>query len=100
MIEDARTANESSTTSAGSSGVTSSHDMLMADRKQPRLEEAARTIMRAFNFCLNDRATLDVSRKWGTYYVLCLLFKCYIKVHLAAHLFCMEMHIMENSWAL
>jgi hypothetical protein len=44
-----------------------------------KLEEAARTIMRAFNFCLNDRAGLETSRKWATYYVLSLLFKTYKK---------------------
>lgn len=58
-----------------------------AATKQPKLEEAARTIMRAFNFCLNDRAPIHISRKWGAYYVMCLLFKCYIKV--CAHIICL-----------
>ncbi|KAF3921561.1 hypothetical protein AA313_de0203262 [Arthrobotrys entomopaga] len=46
-----------------------------------QLEEAARIINRAFNVCLNDRAELAQSRKWGTYYIINLLFKTYFKLN-------------------
>ncbi|EWC43862.1 hypothetical protein DRE_07239 [Drechslerella stenobrocha 248] len=46
-----------------------------------QLEEAARIINRAFNVCLNDRAELGQSRKWGTYNIINLLFKTYFKLN-------------------
>ncbi|KAF3189760.1 COP9 signalosome (CSN) subunit [Orbilia oligospora] len=45
------------------------------------LEDAARIINRAFNVCLNDRAELAQSRKWGTYYIINILFKTYFKLN-------------------
>ncbi|KAF3932779.1 Internalin-A [Dactylella cylindrospora] len=45
------------------------------------LEEAARIINRAFNTCLNDRAELAQSRKWGTYCIINILFKIYFKLN-------------------
>lgn len=54
--------------------------LLARDEKAGRLEETTRLLMRAFNFCLNDRAPLVTSRKWGAYYVMGLLFKCYIQL--------------------
>ncbi|KAI9594191.1 COP9 signalosome complex subunit 12 [Syncephalis fuscata] len=49
--------------------------------KSPRLEEAARTINQAFSLCVMDRSsTMNMSRKWGTYFVINLLFGIYFKL--------------------
>lgn len=47
-------------------------------------EETARTINRAFTFCVTDRSSQDLekSRKWGTLRIANLLFKIYFHVHL------------------
>ncbi|KAJ3333503.1 COP9 signalosome (CSN) subunit [Gonapodya sp. JEL0774] len=52
---------------------------LIRDDKDPKyLEEAYRTLTKMFSLCANDRSSLDRSRKWGTYYIVNLLFKiCY-----------------------
>ncbi|KAI9103780.1 hypothetical protein DFS34DRAFT_605817 [Phlyctochytrium arcticum] len=45
------------------------------------LEAAARTMNKAFSYCVTDRfSTLDRSRKWGTYRIVNLLFKTYFKL--------------------
>ncbi|KAI8814710.1 hypothetical protein BJ742DRAFT_765927 [Cladochytrium replicatum] len=45
------------------------------------LEVAARTINRAFTYCITDRfSALDKSRKWGTYYISALLMKTYFRL--------------------
>lgn len=48
------------------------------------LEDCARQLNRIFNLCLNDRASLDESRKWGIYYIINLLFKTYFKLNQAS----------------
>ncbi|KAI5843883.1 hypothetical protein DFP73DRAFT_527139 [Morchella snyderi] len=45
------------------------------------LEDAARIVNRAFTVCISDRAPLEESRKWGTYYIVNLLFKTYFKLN-------------------
>lgn len=45
------------------------------------MEDCARLIMRAYNFALNDRYPMEVSRKWGVYYLLALLFRSYVKLN-------------------
>ncbi|KAK4959676.1 COP9 signalosome (CSN) subunit [Elasticomyces elasticus] len=47
---------------------------------QERLEEAARMINTMFSLCINDRAPIEESRKWGVYYMTNLLFKTFFKV--------------------
>ncbi|KAL5339095.1 hypothetical protein BJX70DRAFT_178609 [Aspergillus crustosus] len=49
--------------------------------KDAKTEEAARVLNRFFTLCLNDRAELDKSRKWGVYYMTNLLFKTYFKIN-------------------
>lgn len=49
-------------------------------KKAVKLEEAARTINKSFTYCITDRAALDVSRKWGVYYIMSLLFRVYYLV--------------------
>lgn len=44
------------------------------------LEEAARTINGVFSKCLNDRSASQQSRRWGTYKVMCMLFKIYFRL--------------------
>ncbi|KAI0331304.1 hypothetical protein GY45DRAFT_1249206 [Cubamyces sp. BRFM 1775] len=45
------------------------------------MEEAARTISKAFSSCVTDRQSpLAESRKWGVYYVVGLILKCYFRV--------------------
>ncbi|RKP05177.1 hypothetical protein THASP1DRAFT_35380 [Thamnocephalis sphaerospora] len=49
--------------------------------KAHMLEEAARTINQAFSLCVMDRTSgLQQSRKWGTYFVIGLLFGTYFKL--------------------
>lgn len=45
-----------------------------------KLEDAARTINKAFNYCITDRSPMETSRKWGTYYIIGILFKTYFKL--------------------
>ncbi|KAL2868831.1 protein csn12 [Aspergillus lucknowensis] len=49
--------------------------------KDAKTEEAARVLNRMFTLCLNDRAPIDESRKWGVYYMTNLLFKTYFKIN-------------------
>jgi hypothetical protein len=49
-------------------------------RAGDKLEDAARHLNKMFTLCLADRAPLEESRKWGTYYIVGLLFKTYFKV--------------------
>jgi len=50
-------------------------------QKSECMEEAARTIAKAFGNCLTDRGSpYAYSRKWGVYYVVCLVLKCYFRV--------------------
>ncbi|GLB34162.1 putative PCI domain contatining protein [Lyophyllum shimeji] len=45
------------------------------------MEDAARTIAKAFGNCMTDRTSPpDQSRKWGIYYVVGLVLKCYFRV--------------------
>jgi hypothetical protein len=45
------------------------------------MEEAARIIAKAFGNCLTDRTSpYAYSRKWGVYYVVGLVLKCYFRV--------------------
>ncbi|KAI1383887.1 PCI domain-containing protein [Hypoxylon trugodes] len=45
------------------------------------LEDCTRHLNRIFQTCLNDRAPLEESRKWGIYYAINLLFKSYFKLN-------------------
>ncbi|PWW75066.1 hypothetical protein C7212DRAFT_282317 [Tuber magnatum] len=45
------------------------------------LEDAARYINKAFTLCISDRAPIEESRKWGTYYIVNLMFKTYFKLN-------------------
>ncbi|OSX59333.1 hypothetical protein POSPLADRAFT_1150079 [Postia placenta MAD-698-R-SB12] len=45
------------------------------------MEEAARIISKAFSSCVTDRqSSYQESRKWGVYYVVGLILKCYFRV--------------------
>ncbi|KAI0650449.1 hypothetical protein C8Q79DRAFT_943751 [Trametes meyenii] len=45
------------------------------------MEEAARIISKAFSSCVTDRQSpVAESRKWGVYYVVGLILKCYFRV--------------------
>ncbi|RPD66879.1 COP9 signalosome complex subunit 12 [Lentinus tigrinus ALCF2SS1-7] len=45
------------------------------------MEEAARIISKAFSNCVTDRQSpIQESRKWGVYYVVGLILKCYFRV--------------------
>ncbi|KAJ3162797.1 COP9 signalosome (CSN) subunit [Geranomyces michiganensis] len=49
--------------------------------KAGNLEEAARTMNKAFSYCVTDRfSPPDKSRKWGTYHVVNLLFRTYFRL--------------------
>ncbi|KAI3648092.1 hypothetical protein MP228_005946 [Amoeboaphelidium protococcarum] len=55
-------------------------DEKVQESSQKHLEEASRMVMKAFTSCINDRSPLEHSRKWGTYKIMVLLFKCYRKL--------------------
>ncbi|KIJ69749.1 hypothetical protein HYDPIDRAFT_142294 [Hydnomerulius pinastri MD-312] len=45
------------------------------------MESAAGVVAKAFSNCMTDRTSpVDQSRKWGTYYVVGLVMKCYFRV--------------------
>ncbi|KAI6127354.1 hypothetical protein EDD16DRAFT_1690586 [Pisolithus croceorrhizus] len=45
------------------------------------MESAAGVVAKAFSMCMMDRTSpLDLSRKWGIYYVVGLIMKCYFRV--------------------
>ncbi|KAI5810314.1 hypothetical protein BZA77DRAFT_335733 [Pyronema omphalodes] len=46
-----------------------------------KLEDCARHLNKMFTLCLADRAPMEESRKWGTYYIVNLLFKTYFKLN-------------------
>ncbi|KAK0206869.1 hypothetical protein DFS33DRAFT_1373036 [Desarmillaria ectypa] len=49
--------------------------------KSESMEEAARVIVKAFGNCMTDRTSPpNESRKWGVYYVVGLILKCYFRV--------------------
>ncbi|TFK25971.1 COP9 signalosome complex subunit 12 [Coprinopsis marcescibilis] len=49
--------------------------------KSDSMEEAARIITKAFGLCMTDRTSpYEESRKWGIYYVVGLVLKCYFRV--------------------
>ncbi|TFK71997.1 hypothetical protein BDN72DRAFT_836762 [Pluteus cervinus] len=50
-------------------------------QRSDSMEEAARIISKAFGHCMTDRTSPpDQSRKWGVYYVVSLVLKCYFRV--------------------
>ncbi|KTW32282.1 uncharacterized protein T551_00373 [Pneumocystis jirovecii RU7] len=51
------------------------------NEKAEKSEEAARMINKAFTICITDRAPIEMSRKWGTYYIIGVLFKIYFKIN-------------------
>ncbi|KAF9196403.1 COP9 signalosome (CSN) subunit [Haplosporangium sp. Z 11] len=51
-----------------------------------KLEDCARLINKSFTVCITDRAPLNVSRKWGTYNIIGILFRTYFK--LGSHNLC------------
>ncbi|KAI0169365.1 PCI domain-containing protein [Hypoxylon sp. FL1284] len=62
-------------------------DTIMQDDFDPEqeenklLEDCARILNRIFQTCLNDRAPLEESRKWGIYHAINLLFKTHFKLN-------------------
>ena len=49
--------------------------------KTGKLEDACRTMNRAFSYCVTDRLSpMDISRKWGTFAIANLLLKTYFKL--------------------
>ncbi|KAI1041582.1 hypothetical protein LB505_001695 [Fusarium chuoi] len=52
--------------------------------KQLQLRDCEGHLKRIFSLCLNDRAPLEESRKWGIYFVINLLFKTYFKLNSAS----------------
>ncbi|KAF8345580.1 hypothetical protein F5887DRAFT_168384 [Amanita rubescens] len=56
-------------------------DAMCNNQKSDFMEEAARIISKAFSNCIIDRVSPpDQSRKWGVYYVVGLIMKCYFRV--------------------
>ncbi|KAL2797183.1 hypothetical protein BJX66DRAFT_298379 [Aspergillus keveii] len=68
-------------TSAQSSDAFYQEDATTDFGKNAKTEEAARVLNRMFTLCLNDRAPLEASRKWGVYYMTNLLFKTYFQIN-------------------
>ncbi|KAG2013168.1 hypothetical protein CC2G_010104 [Coprinopsis cinerea AmutBmut pab1-1] len=56
-------------------------DLHSGGQKTDCMEEAARIITKAFGLCMTDRTSpYEESRKWGVYYVVGLVLKCYFRV--------------------
>ncbi|KAH6914763.1 COP9 signalosome complex subunit 12 [Coprinopsis sp. MPI-PUGE-AT-0042] len=56
-------------------------DLHSGGNKTDAMEEAARIITKAFGLCMTDRISpYEESRKWGVYYVVGLVLKCYFRV--------------------
>lgn len=56
-------------------------DLLHAESNNAKTEECARQLSKAFSVCVGDRnLTLEYSRKWATYEVVCILFSTYFRV--------------------
>ncbi|PAV21031.1 COP9 signalosome complex subunit 12 [Pyrrhoderma noxium] len=68
------------------------HDADLEGSEKPGTEcteEAARIITKAFTHCVTDRTSpVAESRKWGVYYVVGLVMKCYFRVE--------RMHLSKN----
>ncbi|KAI0032930.1 hypothetical protein K488DRAFT_48729 [Vararia minispora EC-137] len=48
---------------------------------ESKMEDAARTIQKAFTLCMTDRTSpYQLSRKWGVYYVVGLIMKSYFRI--------------------
>ncbi|TDL29378.1 hypothetical protein BD410DRAFT_779778 [Rickenella mellea] len=57
------------------------HDADVVTHKTESMEEAARIITKAFANCVADRTSpIAESRKWGVYYIVGLVMKCYFRV--------------------
>jgi len=57
------------------------HSRAEGQERTDSMEEAARIITKAFGLCLTDRTSPpDQSRKWGVYYIVGLVLKCYFRV--------------------
>jgi hypothetical protein len=68
-------------------GQADAHSREGAQVKTDSMEEAARIISKAFGLCMTDRISPpDQSRKWGVYYVVGLVLKCYFRVCGAVYL--------------
>ncbi|KAK3309641.1 uncharacterized protein B0T15DRAFT_516034 [Chaetomium strumarium] len=52
--------------------------------KRQKLEDCARVLGRVFNLCQADRAPIEESRKWGSYYIANLLLKTYFRLNSAS----------------
>ncbi|KYK55896.1 PCI domain-containing protein [Drechmeria coniospora] len=52
--------------------------------QQAQLRDCEQHLKRIFTLCLNDRAPLEESRKWGIYFIINLLFKTYFKLNAAS----------------
>jgi hypothetical protein len=51
------------------------------EKSTANMEKAATIIARAVNNCISDRTSPpDESRKWGIYYIVGLVLKCYFRV--------------------
>ncbi|KAF9206752.1 COP9 signalosome (CSN) subunit [Haplosporangium sp. Z 27] len=48
--------------------------------KPTNLEDCARTINKSFTTCITDRSPLSISKKWGTYGIVCILFRTYFRL--------------------
>ncbi|PFH62454.1 hypothetical protein XA68_13521 [Ophiocordyceps unilateralis] len=68
--------------SAGASIMQDDFDPEM--EKQAQLRDCEQHLKRIFTLCLNDRAPLEESRKWGIYFIINLLFKTYFKLNSAS----------------
>lgn len=56
-------------------------ECLVRGKPGENLEEAARIINKAFTICITDRASMDTSRKWGTYNIIGTLFRTYFRLN-------------------
>lgn len=55
-------------------------ELIAVEGQRKKLEEAANIISKSFTYCITDRGLLHTSKKYGTYYMIGILFRIYFKV--------------------
>ncbi|TPX42448.1 hypothetical protein SeMB42_g02709 [Synchytrium endobioticum] len=57
--------------------------------KANKSEETVSALRSAFSVCLSDRALIQASRKWGTYYIACLMIRVFFRLK--------SLHLCSNT---
>ncbi|TPX34904.1 hypothetical protein SmJEL517_g02568 [Synchytrium microbalum] len=64
-------------------------ELLKRGEKATKSEGAVSALRSAFSVCLSDRALPHISRRWGTYYTACLMFRVFFRLK--------SLHLCSNT---